>query len=132
MLLIKLQSLTNENKEIWVNDWGMIEDKEDIDFDNLMTEDISKKEQELQKFRRDEELAKRLREEEIRREEEILLQNALKESLAEYNRQQSNNIEYQESLEQSNSGSSQRRKKRGGKQQQTPQNKAMVWVPKSK
>jgi hypothetical protein len=31
-------------------------------------------------------LAKRLREEEIRREEEMLLQNALKESLAEYNR----------------------------------------------
>ncbi len=111
--------LTQVKEEDTKNDWGMIEDKEDIDFVNLMTEEISKKEQEKQKFRRDEELAKRLREEEIRREEEMLLQNALKESLAEYNRQQSNNIEYLESLEESNSGSSQRRKKRG-KYQQTP------------
>ncbi len=26
------------------NDWGMIEDKEDIDFVNLMTEEITRKE----------------------------------------------------------------------------------------
>jgi hypothetical protein len=36
--------LTQVKEEDTKNDWGMIEDKEDIDFDNLMTEDISKKE----------------------------------------------------------------------------------------
>ena len=103
----KSKKLTQVKEEDTKNDWGMIEDKEDIDFVYLMTEDISKKEKELQKFRRDEELAKRLREEEIRREEEMLLQNALKESLADFNRQQAMNIQYQESLEESsNNGSS--------------------------
>ena len=69
----KQQVLTYIKEEDTKNDWGMIEDKEEIDFDNLMTEELARKEQERQKLCRDEEIAKRLREDQIRREEEALL-----------------------------------------------------------
>ena len=40
----KQQAMTQIKEEDTKNDWGMIEDKEHIDFDNLMSEDLTKKE----------------------------------------------------------------------------------------
>jgi hypothetical protein len=68
------------------NEWGMIEDKDEIDFNKLLEEENQKRQEQ---YRRDQELQRRLLEEELARQEEELLQKALQESLNDFNKDQS-------------------------------------------
>ncbi|CDW89302.1 isoform c [Stylonychia lemnae] len=119
------------------NDWGLIKEEDEIDFDEVIENEKIKKEQARQQLQRDEELVRIMMEEELRRQEEEILQQVLRESAIEY----SEKLYYEEQPRlQDNYSTTTVYKKKGpagkkGKkvtesQQQTQSQ--MKWIPKAK
>ena len=123
--LSKRQPAKPLKEEDTKNDWGMQQERAEVNFDKVLVEESVKKEQVRAQFRRDEEIAKRLREEELIRQEEEILEQVLKASLHEFNNQQSETEQIADTLLYHQPGGKKRRRGKAA----APTG-GMVWVAK--